>query len=427
MRDLLITAIFIGLVPAIFYRAHIGALAWAWVSLMSPHRLAYGFAFGLPFAMVVAIATLLVLLGGSQRKSFPVNAITVIQILFVCWMSTTVFFALNPDTEGVMYVWKQVLKTQLMLLVTLMLIRGREHIDQLIWVIVVSLGFFGVKGGIFTLLNGGNFRVWGPADSFIEGNNELALALVALIPLMYYLIKVSQNKWVKRGLWASAFFCIFSVLGSHSRGALVAIVSMLFFFILKSDRRLVSSIVVVCVGTIAALFMPEEWFSRMNTIEEYQSDESAQSRLNTWATIWNMVMDRPLVGAGFRVGSDLLYQLYSPGPWTASFDAHSIYFQALGEHGFPGLFLFVAFGLVTWVKAGWLAKVCASGPESEWIPVLMRMIQVSLLGFAAGGAFLGLMHYEFPYYLAALVVMVGETVKENQKDVLAKPGAAATG
>jgi hypothetical protein len=52
---------------------------------------------------------------------------------------------------------------------------------------------------------------------------------------------------------------------------------------------------------------------------------------------------------------------------------------------------------------------------------------VSLLGFAAGGAFLGLMHYEFPYYLAALVVMVGETVKENQKDVLAKPGAAATG
>ena len=35
----------------------------------------------------------------------------------------------------------------------------------------------------------------------------------------------------------------------------------------------------------------------------------------------------------------------------------------------------------------------------------MRMVQVSLLGFAVGGVFLGLLHYDLPYYLAAIVVL----------------------
>ncbi|NTV70732.1 MAG: putative O-glycosylation ligase, exosortase A system-associated [Azonexaceae bacterium] len=420
MRDILITAIFIGLVPAILYRPYLGALAWAWVSLMAPHRFAFGFSYGLPFAMVVAITTLLVLPATSQRKPFPVNVITILLILFICWMSITTMTALNPDHDSVIYMWKQVLKMHLMLLVTLMLIRGRKQIENLIWVIVVSIGYFGTKGGIFTLLTGGNFRVWGPSDTFIEGNNELALALVALIPLMYYLVRVSENKWVKRGLWVSIIACIFSVLGSHSRGAFLAIVTMMSFFIIKSDRRAMLSLILFVVVVISAMFMPSEWYARMNTIGEYQSDESANSRLNTWATIWNMALDRPIMGAGFKVGSDILYQLYSPGPWSKSFDAHSIFFQALGEHGFPGLILFLSIGIVTWVKAGKLAKTNSEGPEAEWIPLLMRMIQVSLLGFATGGAFLGLMHYDFPYYLAGLVVLVGATVEEERKDLSKK-------
>ncbi len=44
----------------------------------------------------------------------------------------------------------------------------------------------------------------------------------------------------------------------------------------------------------------------------------------------------------------------------------------------------------------------------------MRMVQVSLLGFAVGGAFLGLLHYDLPYYLAAIVVLAEATVRELQ-------------
>ena len=427
MRDLFLLAVLLVLVPMIFRRPYLGALAWAWVSLMSPHRLAYGFATTLPYAMVVAVATLAALPMTKQKYPLPKNAITVLLIVFVCWMSFTTLFALNPDSEGVMYAWRQSLKTHLMLLVTLVLIRGRDQIEKLVWVMVVSIGFFGTKGGYFTIATGGEFRVWGPSGTFIEGNNELALALVALVPLMYYLIVVSKNAWVRKALWLSMVLCVFSILGSHSRGALLAILAMALFFIAKSNRPFLLGIGVSAVLAVAVLSMPAEWTQRMETIQDYQSDGSAQSRINTWHTIWNMAIDRPIVGAGYRVGSDLLYQRYSPKAVAKSFDSHSIYFQALGEHGFVGLALYLMLGMVTWRKARKLARDCAQGPESEWVPLLMRMIQVSMIGFAADGAFLGLLHYDFPYYLAGLVVLVGATVEADRRAAAANSAALVPG
>ena len=41
--------------------------------------------------------------------------------------------------------------------------------------------------------------MWGPPDSFIEGNNELALALVMTIPLMRFLqLQVKARSRVTR-------------------------------------------------------------------------------------------------------------------------------------------------------------------------------------------------------------------------------------
>jgi hypothetical protein len=66
-------------------------------------------------------------------------------LAFIVWMSFTSLFALQPP-DVVYASWSQVIKTQLMLFVSMMLIRGRKQIDQLIWAIVISVGYFGVKG-----------------------------------------------------------------------------------------------------------------------------------------------------------------------------------------------------------------------------------------------------------------------------------------
>lgn len=50
-----------------------------------------------------------------------------------------------------------------------------------------------------------------------------------------------------------------------------------------------------------------------------------------------------------------------------------------------------------------------------WVPLLMRMVQVSLVGFAAGGAFLSLVYFDLPYYIVGYVVLVDATLREREK------------
>jgi len=420
LRSLLITVIVVGLLPFILRSPRLGAYVWAWLSMMNPQRAAYGFSRVIPFSHLVALATLVSFLFSRERRPFPVNSITVTQLLFLGWMSFTCFFALNSH-EIVLDRWIFVFKIQLMLLITMMLIRGREQIERLIWVVTASIGFYGVKGGVWTFMGGGSDRVWGPQGSMIEGNNELGLALVMLIPFMYFLHQVSAKRLVRNGL----VFCIvatcFAILGSQSRGALLALLGMAFVLALKGKRPILLSILlsVLLVSTIT--FMPESWSGRMGTVQSYELDSSAMSRIYTWQTLWNLALDRPLVGAGFATDNPIVFALYAPeriGDYVGGgiFVAHSIYFQALGEHGFPGLILYLLLGIFTWRKAGQLARQTKEDPEfGTWVPVLMRMVQVSLAGFAVGGAFLSLVHFDLPYYIVGYVVLVDATLRERDR------------
>jgi len=414
LRDLLVSAIVLASLPVIvFWRPYVGALMWVWISMMSPHRLTYGFAFDFPFAMIIAIATLVGLVFAKQRKNLPMTQITGLMFAFVAWISITSLFALQPP-DPVYGVWSQVMKTQLMLFVTMMLIRGRKQIDQLIWAIVISVGFFGVKGGIWTILTGGVDRVWGPPGTFIEGNNELGLALAMLLPLMYYLAATTPSKWIKYALWGSIASCAFSILGTHSRGAFLAIGVAAVFLGVKSGRPIVATALLVVGLAGAVMFMPDNWTSRMETIETYETDVSAVSRLQTWEAIWKMALDRPIFGAGFDFPSSPAFEAYSPSNYFGVFAPHSIYFQVLGEHGFVGLALYLALGVSIWRRCRKLSLASASQPDLHWVPILMRIVQVSLLVFATGGAFLGLLHYDLPYYLAVIVVLAEVAITKTK-------------
>lgn len=420
MRDILITVVVLGLLPFILRSPRFGAYAWAWLSLMNPHRGAFGFARSIPFAQLVALSTLVSFLFSRDRRPFPINSITVTQVLLLVWMSITCLFALN-STEIVLDRWIFVFKIQLMLFVTLMLIRGREQIERLIWVVTLSIGFYGVKGGIWTLMGGGSGRVWGPAGSMIEGNNEIGLALVVIIPFMYFLHQASTRRVIRAALVFAIVTSCFAILGTQSRGALLALVSMALVLALKGERPIQMSLLLGTLLVSAILFMPESWTGRMETIKGYEADSSAMSRIYAWKTMWALALDRPLVGGGFASDNAAVFAAYAPervGDYVggAVFVAHSIYFQALGEHGFPGLLLYLLLGLFTWKKAAKIAKKTEKDAElATWVPLLMRMVQVSLVGFAAGGAFLSLAYFDLPYYIVSYVVLVDATLREREK------------
>jgi probable O-glycosylation ligase (exosortase A-associated) len=436
MRDLLVTAIILSSLPLILMRPWVGILMWSWIAYMNPHRLAWGFAYEMPFAAIVAGCTLVGLLfARGQNDPLPRSGVLKLWIIWVLWMCFTSLFALNPDE-----VWielERCLKIQLFAILTVWLIQGRERINWLVLVIVLSLGFFGVKGGLFALRTAGTSRVMGPPESYIADNNTLALALIMTVPLMRYYAMEAKNKWLRWGLWAAMPITAISVLASQSRGALLACVSMLAFLLLRTKKKGWLALVVIVGMPMLINWMPESWSSRMATIQTYEQDGSAMGRISAWKFAWNLALHRPIIGGGFETFTPELFRVYAPTPDIVQ-GPHSIYFEVLGEHGFVGLALFLGLGYAAFRRAGAVVKVVdglgEAGKHLLWARELCAMLQVSLIGYAVGGAFLGLAYFDLPYHMIALILvtssfverklgLVGLTEKKRPAFVLGPPEA----
>ena len=270
-------------------------------------------------------------------------------------------------------------------------------------------------------MGGGSGRVWGPAGSMIEGNNEAWTGLGHAYSVHVFSTSGIDQTADSRSIGVCIVTSCFAILGSQSRGALLALVGMAFVLALKGKRPIQMSLLLGTLLVSAELFMPESWTGRMETIKGYEADSSAMSRIYAWKTMWALALDRPLVGGGFASDNAAVFAAYAPervGDYVggAVFVAHSIYFQALGEHGFPGLLLYLLLGFFTWRKAAEIAKKTEMDAElGTWVPMLMRMVQVSLVGFAAGGAFLSLVYFDLPYYIVGYVVLVDATLREREK------------
>ena len=87
--------------------------------------------------------------------------------------------------------------------VAMILINTKEKLNWLVLTIALSIGFYGVKGGVFTIVHGGAYRVQGPPGSFIDGNNELGLALAMTVPLFWYAARQSLHKIFRPALFAA--------------------------------------------------------------------------------------------------------------------------------------------------------------------------------------------------------------------------------
>ena len=362
-----------------------------------------------------------------EQKRIPWTRELVVLLMFLAWMLLTTFFAVYPFLA-----WphlEKMAKIFLMVFVTTMLMQSRERIHLLVWVMALSLAFYGVKGGIFTIVHGGVYHVQGPAGTFIGGNNEMALALVMTIPLLRYLQLADSRRWVRLALGVAMGLCALAVAGSQSRGALLGIISMGVFLWLKSRHKLATGLLAAIAAILIVTVMPPQWYARMGTIDDYQQDASAMGRINAWHMAFNLAKDKPL-GGGLDTFQPGMFRIYAPDPDNVH-DSHSIYFEVLGEHGFIGLALFLALGLMTWFTASRVIRRGRKDPARRWAADLCAMVQVSLVGYASAGAFLGLAYFDFYYDLIAVVVLCSKVLGsqlDSSRETRAVPaqGAAAS-
>jgi probable O-glycosylation ligase (exosortase A-associated) len=429
VRDIALTAFIFALVPFVLTRPHWGIYLWTWIGVMSPHKLCWSFARDFQFAVVAGVATLLaVFLFGREGRKMPWSPALVVLLLLNIWMLVTTFFALVPDDAWTQ--WEKVAKIQLFIFLTVYVMQERSRIMGLVWITALSIAYYGVKGAWYTI-RGGTGHVLGPSGGFIETNTAIALALTISIPLLYYLQTQLRNRFLRWGMWGVMAACAIAVLGTHSRGGLVAIVAMAAFMWLKSRQKVWVGLVVALLVPAVGAIMPDRWFSRMETIETYEEDSSAMGRINAWHFAWNLAQDRPLTGGGFQTFTRNLFLQYAPDPLNFH-DAHSIWFEMLGEQGFVGLGLFILFYLLGWREANKVIRLCRGRPDLAWARDLAAMMQVAMIGYFAGGSFLGLAYWDVPYSIVCFILLARVVVEREltpsaaaQKATAPAPGPIA--
>jgi putative inorganic carbon (HCO3(-)) transporter len=413
LRDLILIAALAGIIPLILRAPFVGLLTWIWVSLLNPQREVYGFISGSQLNQYIAVLTALAWLISKERRLPALNLLTASLLLFGIWTCVATYFAL--DRSYSIEIWDRTGKTIILALAMVALTTTKTRVQAVVWTITVAIAFYAVKGAGFLLATGGTHRVFGPDNSMIADNNALGLALVVLLPLINYLRVTSRRRIVRWGCLAVMGCAVLAILGTYSRGALLALGATAAAFAMRSRHGAVLVMAAALLLVSLPSFLPSSWFDRMATIQSYNGDASFEGRMAAWRTSVNIAKARPLVGGGFRaVELDQVTQAFrSEGSLEAGRAAHSIYFEVLGDTGFVGLALYLLILLSAWLNTSLVLGATRDRPDLRWANVLGRMLQVSMVGLLVGGAALSMAYYDGFLLMLALTASLLHVVRRS--------------
>lgn len=424
MRDVILLVIMAVSVPACFVNPYYGVLMWYWVAYLNPHRYTYGFTYNLPVAFMVAVPTLI---GTVFAKKSLRSLLTLESVLLIglwVWYTISYIHAKSiPMFAGHMldsdYEMNHVSKIMLMTIVMIVLITTRERLHGVMLVSSASLGFLAVKDALFGVRTQGEYRVFGPPDSFLTDNNAFGLAINVSLPILFFLARAEKRRWLRIALYICFACGIITVLLTYSRGGFVGLAVVLLAITLRSRHKLVAAgVIVVAIFAVLAV-APPAWMNRMGQFLHGNLDATANQRLVSWETAWNFSHDFPVTGGSFDALPDIsIYQRYQPRPLPdglASSGPHSIYFQLLADQGFVGLgiFLFLT-GSCFWTLLRVRREACRV-PQIGWMADYTLMVETAMLGFMASGAFLGFVYLDLIYQMIGTTIVLKVLLRKELK------------
>lgn len=415
MRDALLL-LFLGVTMMAAIRYPFAAvLLWAWFTLAAPQTGAYGAA-ALPLNVPIALLALASIVYHGDIFRLRISSQLIFLVGFLAWLFVSQAASLAPDVSAIPFdnFWK------VMLFVTLCAVATTDRLrfTALLWVLVMVMGFYGAKGGLYTILTFGQGMYFGMPNTLLGDNNHMGIALATSLPLFLFVAGHATHRWVKLGTWGVFALTVIAVLGTYSRGAFI---SLLVFGVLMwwtSRHKLVIGLAALIVGAGVLTLAPTEWTERMESISEAGEDSSFTGRVDAWVINTKLAVANPVTGAGLRTSyeEDIAATVSTREPRAA----HSIYFEVLGGTGFVGLFLFL--GLYA---SGVLAafRAATNTTLKPWRRDFGRAATMSLLIFGVGGASVSMEMWE-GYLL--IIVLAGAIAKlPEEAKVMETPALTA--
>ena len=263
----------------------------------------------------------------------------------------------------------------------------------------------------------------GVAGGFLGDGNDFALALNVVLPWSIALVGIYRSRIMKLLFVYCAVISSLAVIVTFSRGGFLGLVTVFgcyFLLWMVRNRAYASGLLLGLLGITVAIgaflaFAPQKLQDRVMGIQNYEEDESAVGRLDAWGAGLRMFRDRPLLGVGVGAFSIAYGTKYFPPDAVAANwrEAHSVFFQVLGELGLSGVVTFwgLFFSLFFLVHGLRFTRLGDRG-EDRFFHKARSAVLVSLAGWLVTAAFLSVAYYPHLFIL----VMVSATLQRLARE-----------
>lgn len=247
--------------------------------------------------------------------------------------------------------------------------------------------------------------------------NDLALLLLVYVPLFAELSLGSRG--ISRLGWGLLLaILVAGVFVTVSRGGALGLMAALAFTFydrgsLSLRIFLVPAIAAVVIGMLLLAGVNDR---ESGAYKHGELDESAQGRLDMWASGMRMTLHNPVFGVGFGQFPDN-FQSYARAPvvWGQR-DAHNSFIKAAAETGLVGFIPFMALVVLTFRVAYHRRK--ADEPEDTPMErAVRRSLFPSMVGFCVAAFFLSQCWSWFLFILFAQSATMYEIWKPDPKQL----------
>jgi len=400
------------------FRPFSGLLYYLWFSFGRPADFVWpNFVFD--YEVWISGATLLGYLVFEMSKSPPrVDGMRLL-ILLWCWFAVT---SLTAQIPKIAYpkLWEYT-RIFIMAFLTFALANSEKRIRSILYVLAISLGFLGAKGGYDAITTGFQNSMRGPGGMMSE-QNEYALALNMGIPILVWLAQEDARWWVRLIFRGMALGSAIVVVGTRSRSGLLGLcMAGIVLVIFSKHKALFGTIGASCV-LLLLLFGPQGALNRYKTIPTAaQVDPSAIGRLQAWQAAIKMTKAHPIRGVGLRNFLYVFPQYSNDTPRVT----HNAVFDLLSETGIPGCLIFLTMIFSAIFQMFLLRSKALAHPDAKHLAMYCQIVAAVLLVYLVPNMFINRQDFDLMYQMiaveAGLAILVQQKLAATRQELPVAP------
>nr|WP_221240482.1 putative O-glycosylation ligase, exosortase A system-associated [Sphingobium boeckii] len=431
---------FIGFLAALFglglKRPFLFILAYVYVDIVSPQRLSYLLLNSVPISMVAAGLAVLGWLAMDDKRNARFAPRQALMLILLLYCGATL--GASPFPLEAYAKWDWVWKALAFAIFLPLTLHTRLRIEALVLYMILCAASIIIVGGLKTATAGGGYGVLNLMVSNNSGlyeSSTIATVAIAIVPLILWLMKygtIYPPDWrVRLFSGALIFACLLIPIGTEARTGLICIAVLGLLLLRFNRRRFLYIGLAGALGLIALPLLPSSFTQRMDTIQGYKADSSANTRLAVWGWTWQFAKDHPFGGGfesyranrlrienetrlGVGIGADVKK--------TVHFDAarafHSAYFEMLGEQGYPGLMLWLAIQLGGLFRMEVIRRRYRDRdrPDELWVAPLAVGLQHAHIIYLIGALFVGIAFQPFIFMLIGVQIGLSSYLQRREKE-----------